>query len=93
MAINFDPDKDAINRRKHGVSLSKARDIDFIDALVERSDRPHDSEPRYRALVEVEGRVWSFAFADRAGRIRAISLRPANSKERQRYGDRAKHGR
>jgi len=51
VAIDFDSDKDAINRCKHGVSLGMARDIDFIDALVERSDRPHDSETRYRALV------------------------------------------
>lgn len=87
--MEFDPDKDAANLRKHGVSLAKAASIDFVDALIERSDRPHDPEPRYLALVEHESRVWAFVFVDRRGEVRALSLRPARRDERERYAQRS----
>ena len=37
--IVFDPDKDAANIAKHGVSLSRAGDMQMDEALVEVDDR------------------------------------------------------
>ncbi|MTV38850.1 BrnT family toxin [Duganella radicis] len=34
MVITFDPKKDKLNRRKHGVSLSAAAGLDWADAVI-----------------------------------------------------------
>jgi uncharacterized protein len=44
---DFDPDKEAINRSKHGVSLSRWIDLDIKVAFVD--DRYDYGEVRYRA--------------------------------------------
>ena len=53
MRIEFDPAKDAINRAKHGVSLSLANDLDWEAALVWIDERFDYSELRMIALAPV----------------------------------------
>lgn len=80
MAITFDPDKDAVNRAKHGLSLSLA-----ADALVE-DDRFDYGETRYRAFGFIDGVAHCLVFTLRGEDVRVISLRRAHAKELLRHG-------
>lgn len=83
MQIVFDPTKDEVNRDKHGISLSRAADIE-IDAVIE--DKRFDyGETRYRAYGHIDGERYCLVFMVRGDLIRAISLRRAHSKEIRRH--------
>lgn len=82
--IEFDPGKDAINIAKHGISLTRASDIDEAEAVVERDPRDYKGEVRYRAYGLIDGRVYVLVFTLRGYKLRPISLRKANARE-QRY--------
>lgn len=51
MDIEFDPEKDDINRNTHGVSLRLARDMDFRAALIEADQRYAYGETDFRHLA------------------------------------------
>ena len=65
MRIEFDPAKDAINRAKHGVSLSLANDLDWEAALVWLDDRFDYSELRMIALAPETNILYYVAFVER----------------------------
>lgn len=46
MVITFDPKKDKLNQRKHGISLSAAVDFDWDNAMIWIDQRYHYSEVR-----------------------------------------------
>lgn len=83
MEIEFDPAKDQQNILKHGVSLSRAADLEIL-AFIE-DDRVEYGETRYRAWGLIDGQYFCLAFTHRQGRVRAISLRHAHQKEIDRY--------
>ena len=86
MKIEFDPDKDAINRRKHGLSLADAARIDIEAAYVVPDERRAYGEARLQAYGLLDGRLHVLAFTMRGDVLRAISLREANRREARRYG-------
>jgi uncharacterized DUF497 family protein len=57
--IEFDPAKDAINRRKHGLSLAAAAGLFEGPILRERDDRWSYNEERWLAI----GRIGDSFFA------------------------------
>ena len=84
MRITFDPDKDAANIAKHGLSLAAFGGFDvMVMAMVD--DRFDYGEIRYRAFGRVAGMGRSIAFTLRPGELRLISYRPAHEKEMRRY--------
>jgi len=83
--IEFDPDKDAINQKKHGVPLSAAESFDWEGALYYLDQRNRYGEWRVIAVGFVSGRLHYMVFTDRCGVPRIISLRKANSKEVREY--------
>ena len=83
MKIEFDPDKNAVNIEKHGVSLARAVDLEIF-AFVE-DERTEYGEVRYRAWGRIDGRFYCLAFTHREDKLRAISLRRAHKKEIDRY--------
>ena len=81
--MKFDPDKDARNIEKHGLSLARADELE-IEAF--REDDRHDyGERRFRAFGVLDGRAHCLVFTLRDGEVRAISLRRAHDKEYGRY--------
>lgn len=72
MGFEWDSSKDAINRRKHGVSFLVAQKA-FLDArrIIAR-DTKHstDAEVRYFCFGEVDGRILTVRFTVRSGAIR-----------------------
>lgn len=85
MAIIFDPDKEEINRAKHGISLSRAADFEGVEASID--DRRDYGEVRYRAWGYIDGVAYFMAFTIRGADLRPISLRRAHAKEMKRYGE------
>ncbi len=83
MRIEFDPDKDALNVVKHGVSLARASDLEILVFI--EDERSEYGETRYRAWGRIEGRFYCLAFTHRGDKLRAISLRRAHKKEMDRY--------
>jgi hypothetical protein len=85
MRIDFDPDKDAGNLNKHGLSLALAVELEWESALVWIDDRQEYGEIRMIALAPKTGIVYFVAFVDRGTLRRIISLRRANRREVKHY--------
>lgn len=83
MKIEFDAAKDELNRAKHGISLSRAAELDILAIKVD--DRFLYGETRYRAWGLIDGDYYALAFSVRDEQMRVISLRRAHAKEIRRY--------
>lgn len=79
--IEFDPEKDAANQAKHGISLSRAINLQ-VQATV---PDPYPHEVRYRAFGLIDDQAYCLVFTRRVRRLRAISLRRVHFKEYSRY--------
>lgn len=85
MVITFDPKKDKLNQRKHGISLSAASGFDWADAVIWPDQRYHYTELRECALGYLGNVLYFMTFVDMVHAIRVISLRKANKGEVKRY--------
>lgn len=85
MRLEFDPDKDAGNQAKHGVSLSLAGELDWEAALVWVDERFEYGELRMIALAPETTVLYYVAFVDRGNARRVISVRRANRREVKHY--------
>jgi len=73
---------------KHGVSQAEAEQVFAGEPLVAQDARHSQDEPRFQALgITIEGRRLHVAFTLRDGvrKIRVISARDMNRKERAYY--------
>ncbi|KQN24168.1 hypothetical protein ASF00_15010 [Sphingomonas sp. Leaf34] len=84
MEFTFDPEKDAANIAKHGVSLAAFAGFDD-DPIVRIDGRYEYGEVRYRAYGRIAGRGFCIIFMRREAMIRLISFRRAHEKEMRRY--------
>ena len=89
MRIEFDPDKDMANQRKHGLSLAEVERMDLDTAVIDPDRRYAYGEDRFQALGLIEARLHVLVFTMRGDVLRAISLRKANLKEVGRYDEQA----
>ena len=87
--MEFDPDKDAENRRKHGISLGRAADFDLPSSKLTVDDREEYGEERYRAVGFLDAKLYVLIFTVRRSRYRVISLRKATREETQDYAERS----
>ncbi len=85
MQIEFDPQKEATNLAKHGVSLALAVELDWEAALVWADYRFEYGETRLIALAPSSGFLYYVAYVDRGHARRIISLRRANRREVKHY--------
>jgi uncharacterized DUF497 family protein len=83
VAVTFDPDKEARNLAKHGISL--ARFADLRDRFAFYS--PRAGEARWLALGFLDGVLHAAIYTERGEDERVISLRPASRRERKVYAD------
>jgi len=87
--FDWDPDKAARNRAKHGVTFAEAATV-FGDPLaVTVPDRAHSlGEPRFAIFGRSDrGRVLAVQHTERDDLIRLISAREATRHERSQYED------
>ena len=85
--FEWDPRKEALNLRKHGVSFDEASTV-FGDPLAGTISDPQHSEREFRFVTlgrSSENRLLVVAHADRGENTRIISARPATAHERRRY--------
>ncbi|MCR4298324.1 MAG: BrnT family toxin [Gallionella sp.] len=87
MQITFDEAKDALNKGKHGVSLSEAEKLEWDDALIWQDTRRDYGEARMVALGVIGARLYCVVYVDRNDARRVISLRKANYKEAMDYAN------
>ena len=89
MRFTFDPDKDAINMRPHGLSLADAPLVfEAPDKLTLQSPQKGEARLMDIALVQVAGVVLVLVYVMREPDVvRAISLRRASKQERKLYAE------
>lgn len=81
-----DPAKNALNLQRHGLSLGEAERFDFDTADVLEDDTETYGEQRFRAVGRlIGGPIVVFVFTYRDEKIRAISIRKADAKERRKW--------
>ena len=87
MDFEWDPDKAALNERKHGVSFFEAREV-FGDELSSAVPDPDHSEDEERFLIfgqSAAGRHLVVSYTERRNRFRLISAREMTPRERKAY--------
>ena len=85
MEIEFDPAKDARNRRERGLPLALGA-VMLANIVVEfEDDRQDYGERRMIAFGLIAGRLHVCVYTLRGETCRIISLRRANSKEQRRW--------
>ena len=88
LLFEWDDEKAAINLKKHGVSFEKAVLVFLDEDRIEFYDSGHSlDEDRYNTIGRVKD-VLFVVYTERKSRLRIISARPANKKERSMYYDR-----
>jgi len=87
MEFEWDPRKDAANRRKHGVGFREAATV-FGDPLATTfPDMDHSlSEQRFLTIgASASGRLLGVAHTESDDTIRVINARPVTRRERRFY--------
>lgn len=87
MQIDFDPAKDVLNIKNHGLTLNLANDLEF-DLLISHADTTrHDYfELRMIGFAPIGQTVYCVVYVEREDDVmRVISLREATKKEVRDY--------
>lgn len=85
MKIAFDPRKDRLNFKKHGLSLADAVSIFDDFRIDDEDDREDYGETRYVTLGRIGRKIVVCVWAPRGDIARIISLRKAEKDEREIY--------
>jgi uncharacterized DUF497 family protein len=80
MGFEYDSDKSAENKRKHGIDFEEALALWSDDALVEIPAKVVD-EPRWLVIGRIRDKHWSAIIARRGASIRLISVRRSRDEE------------
>ncbi|MEF2552876.1 BrnT family toxin [Aurantimonas sp. A2-1-M11] len=80
MKFEFDPNKSAANKAKHGFDFEDAQRIWDDPWMIEAPART-DDEPRCLAIGQIGGKHWAAVYVEREGRLRLISVRRARQQE------------
>jgi uncharacterized protein len=86
MPSNFDPTKDAANRKKHGISLAEGDGVLNDPLALTIEDSSAQGEQRFISVgVNVFGQLRVVVYALRGDIARIISVRKAEPKEIRTY--------
>ncbi len=86
MSIEFDPNKNKINIRTHGISLADVEGVFYDPMAVTIEDRDHDEQRLVTIGMDALGRVLAVCYTwTEAATIRVISARKAEPHERKAY--------
>ena len=86
MEFEFDPDKSAANKEKHGIDFVEAQGI-WADNHSLDLEAMSSGEPRRLAIGVIGTRHWTAVWTLRAGTIRIISVRRSRKDEVQKWLD------
>lgn len=89
--FEWDPNKNEINKKKHGLSFETAREVFYDEFAILFDDPDHSSEEeRFLIIGSLKSEqicIVSHCYRDSENRIRIISARRATKKEQQAYFD------
>ena len=85
MSIEFDPDKNKINIRSHGISLVDVEGVFYDPMAITIEDRDHDEQRLVTIGRDAIERVLVVCYTWRDETIRLISARKAEPHERKDY--------
>lgn len=85
MDYEWDEIKREANIAKHGVDFTEAEQFDWTTAIETKDNRFDYKEARWVVLGCIYKRVHVLIYTERSGKIRLISLRRANRRERDFY--------
>jgi len=86
MKFEFDPDKSAANRIKHGIDFNDVQALWDDPDLLEVPARTID-EPRSVVIGKIDGKHWSGVITYRGDALRIISARRSRPEEVALYED------
>ncbi|HJS91170.1 MAG TPA: BrnT family toxin [Steroidobacteraceae bacterium] len=84
MGFEYDRDKSAANKDKHGLDVEEAQELWRDPDLLEIPARTSD-EPRWMVVGKLGGKHWSAVITRRGDNIRLISARRARDEEVKVY--------
>ncbi|TLY99432.1 MAG: BrnT family toxin [Gammaproteobacteria bacterium] len=84
MDFEYDPEKSAANKRKHGIDFEEAQELWLDPAAVEIPARVTD-EPRWVVIGKIGEKHWSAVITRRNESIRLISVRRSRDEEVELY--------
>ena len=84
MAFEYDGEKSAANKRKHGIDFEEAQELWADPARVEIPARVTD-EPRWLVIGRIADKHWSAVITRRDESIRLISVRRSRDEEVELY--------
>ena len=84
MPFEFDPEKSAANKAKHGIDFVEAQEIWTDTDRMEIPARSLD-EPRHQVIGRILDKTWSAFITYRNEKIRIISVLRARADEEARY--------
>ena len=87
MTFEYDPNKSATNKLKHGIDFEEARAL-WSDPWFLEAPARTDDEPRFLVIGKLLDRHWSAICVRRGSNIRIISVRRARKQEIERYESR-----
>lgn len=86
MEFEFDPDKSASNKDKHGIDFIEAQALwrysRYLNVPAKSSD-----ERRFALIGKIGGKHWVAFYTLRGSVVRIIPVRRARHMEKQRYED------
>ena len=86
MAVEFDPKKDATNRRKHGISLTEGDGVTDDPFVLTQEDESAQEEQRFIALGRnIFGQLRLVVYTYRGEDVRLISVRRPDAKQVKAY--------
>lgn len=83
--FEYDPNKSASNKEKHGIDFEAAQEIWKDPDRRIHFSRKEKSEYRYSVVGKAKGKIYKAIYTNSDERIRLISTRRANRKERREY--------
>ncbi len=87
MKFEWDPAKAATNVVRHGITFEQAQGV-FVDPkAIEALDESSGDEERWRLLGRAPPDILMVIYTERRGRIRIISARRVDKRERKAYLD------
>jgi uncharacterized DUF497 family protein len=84
MEFEYDAERSAANKAKHGIDFDEAQALWDDPRLLEAPART-DDEPRFLAVGRIGEKHWSAIFTLRGARLRLISVRRARKQEIEIY--------
>lgn len=87
MDLDWDPKKRDDTLKERGLDFAIVAEADWDDSLTVEDSRTDYGEARFVSLVPIHERLYVVAWCMRGDKLRVISLRKANARERKIHGE------